>query len=51
MLNNRVHVIICTSRADYDKYENQAGLPVIGWNAGERAFDYLNNEQYQNLPK
>jgi hypothetical protein len=36
-------------RADYAQYENQAGLPVMGWNAGEVGFDYLADQQYENL--
>ncbi|XP_028401634.1 mucin-like protein [Dendronephthya gigantea] len=37
-------------RADYTRYQNQAGLPVMGWNAGAVGFDYLAKQQYENLP-
>ena len=41
--------VLSNYRADYAQYENQAGLPVMGWNAGQVGFDYQPNEQYENL--
>ncbi|CAB4021536.1 mucin isoform X2, partial [Paramuricea clavata] len=36
--------------SQYGLFVSEGGLPVIGWNAGMRGFDYRNNEEYQNLP-
>jgi hypothetical protein len=42
--------VLFLSRSQYGFFVNEGGLPVIGWNAGMRGFDYRNNEEYQNLP-
>lgn len=49
--NREIQYVFNTFRADYARYQNQAGLPVMGWNAGAVGFDYSANQQYENLPK